>query len=349
MTAGANSLASGATRQSTGAPPTPALQFRAFVDAFERLGYDVDRLLDAIGRRRSDLDDPDALIPCAGTGALFEQAQRIRPLKNLWTRLATVTPIGAFRLFDYLILTSDNVGDAFKQMARYFRLTGAPFVIDIHEDEDPIRVIYVSNGRVLPCGVEYGVALDVRHVRAETEGRATFAYVSFTHQPDDVDEIERLLGCPVRSGASWSGVALPRDAWRVPLRRRDPVLRELLEGHTDAITPHFEEGDTLAVDVRRVLATRLARGEAEMGLIARELGMSSRTLQRRLSNLGSSYHQILDAVRRDTAERCIADSKLSIAEVAYLIGYSEPAAFHRAFRRWNGITPERFREKRLAP
>jgi AraC-like DNA-binding protein len=74
--------------------------------------------------------------------------------------------------------------------------------------------------------------------------------------------------------------------------------------------------------------------------------MSSRTLQRRLSSLGLSYHELLDAVRRETAEKCIAESRLSIGEVAYLVGYSEPAAFHRAFRRWTGLTPQAFRQHR---
>ena len=92
ITVGANRSASRASRPDAGAPPTPAAQFRAFVDAFERLGYNVGTLLGELGLHRSDLDDPDTLIPCAVTGALFERAQLMRPLKNLWTRLAAETP-----------------------------------------------------------------------------------------------------------------------------------------------------------------------------------------------------------------------------------------------------------------
>jgi AraC-like DNA-binding protein len=99
----------------------------------------------------------------------------------------------------------------------------------------------------------------------------------------------------------------------------------------------------LALDVRRVLMSRLARGESDIELVARELAMSSRTLQRRLAAVGLSYHELLDRARRETAERSIADSSLSIGEVAYLTGYSEPAAFYRAFRRWTGVTPQVYR------
>ena len=305
-------------------------------------------LLGELGLRRSDLDDPDTLIPCAVTGALFERAQLMRPLKNLWTRLAAETPVGTFPLFDYLIVTSDSVGDGFKQLARHFRLIGAPFVIEIHDDENPIRVIYLAKGPILARSVEYGVTLDVRHFRAETENRATFAYVSYTHEPDDASEIERLLGCPVRSGASWAGLALPRAAWQLPLRRRDPVLRSVLEGHADAMARRLPDVDGLALDVRRLLASHLAwGGDGDWVLDADPrdiIAHAAASPPRRWD----AYQRLLDAVRRDTAERCMVDPSLSIGEVSYLIGYSEPAAFHRAFKRWYGMTPERFRERRRA-
>jgi Arabinose-binding domain of AraC transcription regulator, N-term len=274
MTAGADPLTSRATSQATSGPPTPVVQFRAFVDAFERLGYDVSRLLADIGVKRSELDDPDALIPCAVTGALFSPAQEIRPIKNLWTELAVETPLGAFRLLDYLILTSDTVGDGFKQNARYFGLVGAPFVLDIRDDEDPIRVIFVSNGPSPLSSVEYGVTLDVRGYRAETENRVTFAYVSFAHQPDDIAEIERLLGCPVHAGASWAGLALSHDAWHVPLRRRDPVLR-VLESQADAVSSH--------VPARRTVPGLLPQQQVSLRPRSKVATVATLSTRRRLS------------------------------------------------------------------
>jgi len=320
--------------------------FRAWVDAFERLGYDVRELLGQLGLTRTDLDDPDLLIPCSVTGALFARSQHLRPLQNLWARLAAETPMGAFRLLDYLIVTADTVGQGFEQEARYFRLVGAPYVLDIRADEDPVRVVYVSNGPAAPSGVEYGVVLNVRGFRAETAHRVTFSCASFTHQPDDVRELEQLLDCEVRPGASWAGLALPRYAWQLPLERRDPILRNMLEYQADALAPRAPAlEDALTTDVRRVLALRLARGEAEIDRVARDLAMSPRTLQRRLSSRGFSFHGLVDVLRRETAEKCITDASLSIAEIAYLAGYSEPAAFHRAFKRWTGCTPQAFRQR----
>src|SRR6187397_1545244 len=115
MTAGANSLTARASSTNISGPPGPALQFRAFVDAFERLGYDVHTLLNVIGVRRQDLDDPDGVVPCEKTAELFCGALRQRPLANLGLRLAAETPIGASGLLDYLILTAPTVGDGLTQ------------------------------------------------------------------------------------------------------------------------------------------------------------------------------------------------------------------------------------------
>jgi AraC-like DNA-binding protein len=84
-----------------------------------------------------------------------------------------------------------------------------------------------------------------------------------------------------------------------------------------------------------------------MRTVARQLAMSGRTLQRRLAAEGVSYQQLLDDTRKEAAGRLLIESTLAIAEVAYLVGYSEPAPFHRAFRRWYGVTPEAFRNRQL--
>jgi AraC-like DNA-binding protein len=345
MTAGANPLTVRATPASVAGPPTPAGQFRAFVDAFERLGYDVTRLLRAIGVQRADLDDPDALIPCAASGALFAQAMRERPLHNLGMHLAAQTPIGAFGLLDYLVLTADTVADGWTLLARYLRrLAGAPFVLELRDDRDPIECVFRPDPSVAPAGTEFAIALAVFHLRKETENQLRFSYVSFTHRPDDVPEMERMFGCPVRPIAPWAGFAVPENAWRTPHRRKDPLLHRVLEGHAQSIAP---DGAThaLEVDIRRVLASRLPTGEVDIEHVARDLGMSMRTLQRRLAAAGVSYHEVLESARREAAERCIVHSALAIGEIAYLLGYSEPAAFHRAFKRWTGETPQAFRQR----
>jgi hypothetical protein len=95
-----------------------------------------------------------------------------------------------------------------------------------------------------------------------------------------VEEIERLLGCDVRVGASWAGLAVPRPSWELPLNRRDPILRALLERQADGVAPPASPMTPLERDVRRVLAPRLAKGEADIDVVARDLAMLERAMER---------------------------------------------------------------------
>ena len=137
--------------------------------------------------------------------------------------------------------------------------------------------------------------------------------------------MERVLGCPVHTGASWNGWALSRETWQLPLRRRDPVLGGLLQRQADEAIGRLPPMDGVALDVRRALASRVGGGDTRIQAVARMLARSARSLQRRLAAAGCSYQQLLDLARKDAAERHLSESPLSIGEVAYLLGYSEPA------------------------
>lgn len=186
---------------------------------------------------------------------MFCRALEERPMKNAGMRLASVTPIGAFLLIDYLIVTSQNVGEGHARLARYLRLAEARSVPYLREDEDPIRVSL--EGCDTSLSAEFSVTLNLLHFREETEDRFRAAYASFRHTPDNVAEMERVLGCPVHAEASWNGWALSRETWQLPLRRRDPVLGGLLQRQADEAIGRLPPVDGVALDVRRALASRV--------------------------------------------------------------------------------------------
>jgi hypothetical protein len=145
--------------------------------------------------------------------------------------------------------------------------------------------------------IGFGVTITLLHLRPETDQQFRAAYVSFIHRPDDVAEIERIIGCPVRIDAAWNGFAVSREAWQLPLCRRDPVLRSVLERHADEIAARLPVMDPVAIDVRRVLASRITKGDIEIQGVARALGTSIRSLQRRLAVAGVSYHELVESTR----------------------------------------------------
>jgi len=349
MTARANRLTDRATNDrarrpsKSTAPSQAASDMRVFVDALVRLGFDADPLLAAAGIPRADLDDPDGRIPCASVDAMFGHAMRQRPIKNLGARIAAVTPIGAFPMIDYLVVTSDSVSAGLKQLARYHRLVGVPIQLHLHEDDDPVRIVF--DGLPGAFGFEFEITLCALHLRTETDGRFRVQQVSFAHRPDDSSEIERLVGCPIEAEAAWNGLVVTRGAWELPFRRRDPILRRVLEDQANAMLARLPAERGMVLEVRRALTSRVAGGEMRIDAVARALATSVRSLQRQLADEGASYQELVNLARRDAAERYLADTTLPIAEVAYLLGYAEPAAFHRAFKRWRRETPQTFRRR----
>ena len=325
-----------------GAPTVPSPELRSMLQAFAALGYDRHRLLAAAGLDLADLDDPDLRLPCTVYDALLTQAQRERVTPNIALRLAMHTPIGAFPLLDYLIVTSDTVRAGLHQLRRYFQLTGSPVVIEISDDSEPVRFMIV--GSPASFSTEFLCALVVLNLRQETEGKFAASLISFSHQPDDDAAVASALGCPVESRASWNGLVISRQNWDLPLRRRDPVLRGVLENQANALVARLPSGTGIVSDLQRVLSSLRPGTDLAIGAAARQLGTSARTLQRRLAEAGTSYQEVIDRWRKEAAGHYLTDVALPICEIAYLLGYAEAASFHRAFKRWYNVTPEMFRK-----
>jgi AraC-like DNA-binding protein len=329
MTTHANPLTARVTAAAASTMTLPAYDLRVFLDGLSRLGHNVDALMAAARVQHVDLENPDARVPCDAYGAVLTRAQHERFTPNLALELARVTPLGAWPLIDYLVVTADTVEAGVRQLARYVRITGAPFSIDVRDEVEPIRVELTT--LAAPFAIEFEAALMVLHFREETEG--VFATsLSFTHTLDDAAAFARVLGCPVTSNAPWSGLSVPLQTWRLPLRRRDPTLRQVLEGHANEILTRLPARTGLALEVQRALTSRVAGGDTRIGAIGRRFGMSARTLQRRLAEEGISYQKLLDDARKAAAGRYLAESTLAIGEIAYLLGYSESAPYPSRFQ-----------------
>jgi AraC-like DNA-binding protein len=346
MTAHDNRLApraslSGSTPHAADSHDTREL--RGMLGTLEQLGYDLDGLLASARLCRADVEDPEAYVSPSACARVFARARQERRVPNLALHLALRTPVGTSPLLDYLIVSSDSVGQGLQRLARYLRLVNPAIRVAVDDVDDPADVVVDSGGD--PFGAELTVSMSVVRFMRETDDQLKVAYVTFTHDPDDVSEYARVLRCPVRTGESWNGWALPKESLRLSLRRRDPALRRWLERQAADMLARLPAGNDVIDDVRRVLATQVTAGDITIDVVARRLATTPRTLQRRLARTGTSFDALRDDMRKQAAEVYLADATLSITEVAYLLGYSEPGALHRAFKRWYGMTPEAFRQK----
>src|SRR5262249_54123369 len=148
-----------------GLPTVESGCVRPLIDAFERLGHDRRSLIAAAGIDERRLADPDAALPCTVFGALVAHAQSTRPEPNLRLHLAQVTPIGAFPLVDYLILSCPTVSEGFQRLARYYRVVAAGAELELMDTEDGICIRPVHGGGAFQD--EYGISLSLLHLREQ--------------------------------------------------------------------------------------------------------------------------------------------------------------------------------------
>jgi AraC-like DNA-binding protein len=152
-----------------------------------------------------------------------------------------------------------------------------------------------------------------------------------------------------RFGAPFNGFSAPARYLSMPVQGADPNLHALIRKHAEAMLAELPRAHSLTERVRALLAEQLANGAPSLGQIARHVSMSERTLARHLEDEGTTYKALLEDLRRRLARRYVRRSELPFAEIAALLGFSQAAAFHRAFRRWTGRTPLEYRRSLLDP
>jgi AraC-like DNA-binding protein len=185
----------------------------------------------------------------------------------------------------------------------------------------------------------------IRICRVLTGQKLVPQYFSIAHhRSGGISEMARLVGTKVEFDAEKDEFALNIDARELPLVHSDPYLNRLLLKDCDAaLAARRGKTSPLRTRVENAISSMLPHGRISVRDVARSLGMSERTLARRLSDEGLNFTEILQHLRRDLAVRYLDDSKLHISKIAWLLGFQEVSAFTHAFKRWTGKTPSQVR------
>lgn len=168
--------------------------------------------------------------------------------------------------------------------------------------------------------------------------------VWFSHEePEDVSAQHAHFRCPVHYGADRDGLEISTDLLRTGNRLGDAGISRFFDTHVEKELAEFVDDTKFDQRVRAHIAQALSEGVPVVSAIAERMGMSGRSLQRRLSEHGYVYQELVDSARRDLAERLLGQSEFAIVEIAFLTGYSDQSTFTRAFKRWHGQTPANYR------
>lgn len=329
-------------------PSVSASLTQAVLLAAARLGLSRATLLAASGLQESQLADPDARIEFPRQERLWEAIQASLPNHEPGLALGRALSPASFSALGYLLQSSTTLGDALESALRYQRLVGEGGEVAVEAQQDVVWVAYRPLNPSQPATRARALALLgfwSRQLKALLPG-LQLAGCRFIHsRPEHIDEYETAFACPLQFGAPDYALGLPKAMVGATLPQANAPLRDLLRQHAEGLLARLPSA-SVSGRVVALLGEQLTRGEPGRAALASELGLSERTLQRRLAEEGSSYQQLLADTRRQLAERYLSEGNLPATDIAALLGYSEPSVFFRAFRHWTGQTPGEYRQLR---
>ena len=292
-------------------------------------------------------DQPRALVTTEQLFALWRAIAHVSPDPAVGLFLGTAAKPEQFDPVALAALFTSTFGDAMRQLARHKQITCPEEInLKITETESSIQFRFLLADEVEPevftdlCFAwilsiaRHGTGVPISPIRIElSRPGSTYARVLESH-----------FGCPIRFGAARNALVFRSSDFDLPFVTRNAELLAMLAPQLDEQLKQSLGEENFPERVRATIQKKLAGHRPKMHDIARELHMSSRTLQRHLQDAGYTFHQVLEEARHQLARHYLHNSLLELNEAAYLLGYEDSSSFVRAFRAWEGVPPGLWRD-----
>jgi len=294
--------------------------------------------------------DADERVPISAAHELLTASELLTGDHDLGLKAAREIQPGEYGALEYAARSAATWADALHTVARYMRLINDALRFSVHVEGEHAHIQLDSTINLPRASADFQSAaffvsgIQIWPPNFEAEYEAWFAHP----QPDDTREYEITFPRGrLRFSAPFNGFVAKREYLALPLHSADPNLHSVLRKHADALLAELPSAHRTTERVRDLIAKELAGGRPTLRHIARKVSMSERTLSRHLSDEGTTFKEQLDELRQRAARRYLSKSDLALSEIAFLLGFSQAAAFHRAFRRWTGQTPLEYRQASL--
>ncbi|MCP4003061.1 MAG: AraC family transcriptional regulator [bacterium] len=315
------------------------------LEYLENAGFDLRELLDRVGIPDSALVDAKTRCPIGKLEALWRVAAQVTGDPAIALRVSTRVKANTLGVIGYLASASESGRSAFELVKGLTPLLWEDFECDL-ESDGKVAFIRCNPGcksQASRFTIEYAIGLAIAMSRLLGAGQSDPLEARFSFSaPAYADEYAQILGLPVRFDAGEDGVLLPISMMDSSNPSADATLRQLLERYAANQLAAIPTAASFSQRIRACIRTTLPLSCPSADAVAAQFSMSTRTLRRRLHEEGTSYQEILDDVRAELARHHMMEEKRGIDEVATLLGFSDPSAFGKAFRRWTGTTPADF-------
>jgi AraC-like DNA-binding protein len=313
---------------------------KAMRDVFSQHGLNADALFAEAGiaTGAADVSDLGSLTDAFSRAWELAVAKTGNPAIGLTLPMHPLMSLG---VLSHVVLAASDLRGALRSLARFTHLASPTASMEIHVEDERCRIaLQIAPGRrpVAPQRYDFLGMTCVQGLRWVT-GRAV-PLLAFHHpgrEPAEPGRWREAFGCPVRFDVPACLLELSAAELALPIPTADPTVSDLCERIASQIAG--QQGGSVSARVRQVLLKHLSKGDPRRESVASLMHMSERTLQRRLTEEGTCFAELVDEVRREAAERYFAHGDFSATEITFALGFADPSNFYRACKRWFGRSP----------
>lgn len=322
--------------------------FASVPEVLRDLGFDPRTVLSAGGFNMRIFEDPANMVSLETRGQLVAHCAAATRCEHFGLLVGQRCNLDAFGMLGLLARYSVDVQTALSSFMRYFRVHNrhASVSLTVHKDSAMLSwLLYRRDYMALDQTSDGAVAILCNILRDLCGPKIQLIEAQFDHPPPaDTKPFRQFFRAPLKFNAGRNAVVFHSSWLSHTLPEIHADVRRLLQQQVEEMAAVLD--DDFPAYVRAVLRAALLSGYADLDQLSKLFALHPRTMRRRLGASGSSYHQLLEEVRSDLALHLLRDSDLEVTEIAQMLQYSDPRSFIRAFRRWNGETPARWRAKR---
>ena len=312
-------------------------------------GADGEALAKRCGLTLNELEDPDHRIPWPQYVALMRAGQDLCGDPALALHFGEAINMSRLSVVGLLVQASETLAQGIAQVKRYGRLVtdmGYERFTLVHKEDGLWMVDNRPDPNEFPELTETTFAFLICGARPYIE-TSFVRELHVTHKaPPYYAEYERAFGTPVVFESHWNAGRMDLASLNIRIAAQPRYVFGILSKHADELLKSLENSKTTRGRLETLLMPILHTAEVSMSASAAKLGVSRQTLFRRLKAEGMTFEKVLDDLRHQLAEHYLRSDRISVNEIAYLVGFSDTTAFSRAFKRWTGTTPHVFRAQR---
>lgn len=332
-------------------PPEPiAISVNLLSQMFtylDSLKVDIDAFLRSLHVDPATVQSFDTHIPIETYLLIQDKAAEYVDDPHFGLHMGGFAEAGSWSILGYMMMNCKNLGEAFEKSGRYSRIIGNFIETSAEQKTKKVKVIFFTRPHTPEMSrhcFDASLSSSVRMIRSLTGTEIHPLEVTFTcTEPASRSEYERFFQCPVLFGQKENSFTLDASLVDIPIPMANPGLLAYFEKYAENFLAELDRKNEHTRAVTKIILSQLDDEELSINKVAKEMAMSVRTLQKRLEEEGVVFSDLYRDIRKRLAQNYLREN-YTVEQITYLLGFSEPSVFRKAFKKWSGVTPGEYRE-----